>query len=111
MDEEYELDTLLDIILDYVDVNQKEYAKTVDRLPVCPFRHANPAGNQPTSSRRAVRLLQYFQQTGLGYPLPEHDPERVSPIPFEHWNELGKCYLQQEPIRKGARSFRFRISH
>ena len=27
MDEEYELDTLLDIILDYVDVNQKEYAK------------------------------------------------------------------------------------
>ena len=60
MDEEYELDTLLDII-----------------LPVCPFRHANPAGNQPTSSRRAVRLLQYFQQTGLGYPLPEHDPERV----------------------------------
>ncbi len=78
MDEEYELDTLLDIILDYVDVNQKEYAKTVDRLPVCPFRHANPAGNQPTSSRRAVRLLQYFQQTGLGYPLPEHDPERVS---------------------------------
>lgn len=27
MDEEYELDTLLDIILNYVDVNQKEYAK------------------------------------------------------------------------------------
>ena len=27
MDEEYELDTLLDIILNYVDVNEKEYAK------------------------------------------------------------------------------------
>lgn len=77
MDEEYELDTLLDIILNYVDVNQERIRQEVDRLPVCPFRHANPAGNQPTSSRRAVRLLQYFQQTGLGYPLPEHDPERV----------------------------------
>ena len=77
MDEEYELDTLLDIIQDYTNANQKEYAKTMDRLPVCPFRHANPAGNQPTPSRRAVRLLQYVQQTGLGHPLPEHDPERV----------------------------------
>ena len=111
MDEEYELDTLLDIILNYVDVNQKEYAKTVDRLPVCSFRHANPAQNQPTPPRCAVRLLQYFQQTGLGYPLPEHDPERVSPIPFEHWNELGKCYLQQCAIRRGARGLGFRISH
>ena len=27
MDEEYELNTLLDIILDYVDVNHTEYAK------------------------------------------------------------------------------------
>ena len=77
MDEEYELDTLLDIILNYVDVNQKEYAKKwID----CLFAHFDMqtlAENQPTSSRRAVRLLQYFQQTGLGYPLPEHDPERV----------------------------------
>ena len=50
------------------------------RLPVCPFRHANPTGNQPTSSRCAVRLLQHFQQTGLGYPLPEHDPTWESSI-------------------------------
>ena len=78
MDEEYELDTLLDIIQDYTNANQEEYARTMGRLPVCSFRHANPAGNQPTSSRRAVRLLQHVQQARLGHPLPEHDPERVS---------------------------------
>ena len=78
MDEEYELDTLLDIIQDYTNANQEEYARTMGRLPVCPFRHANPAENQPTPPRCAVRLLQHVQQARLGHPLPEHDPERVS---------------------------------
>ena len=110
MDEEYELDTLLDIILDYVDVNQKEYAKTVDRLPVCPFRHANPAENQPTSSRRAVRLLQYFQQTGLGYPLPEHDPERVSPIPFSIGTNWVNAICNKSQYEKAHEAFDFALA-
>ena len=47
MDEEYELDTLLDIILDYVDVNQKEYAKKwIDCLFAHFDMHTLPETNQ-----------------------------------------------------------------
>lgn len=56
-----------------------------------------------------MRLLQYFQQTGLGYPLPEHDPERV-PYSVQHWNELGKCYLQQEQYENAHEAFDFALA-
>ena len=77
MDEEYELDTLLDIILDYVDVNQKEYAKKwID----CLFAHFDMQTLPETNQRLRDVLCDYYStfNNRSCYPLPEHDSERVS---------------------------------
>ena len=57
MDEEYELDTLLDIILNYVDVNQKEYAKKwID----CLFAHFDMQTLPETNQRLRDVLCDYY---------------------------------------------------
>lgn len=109
IDEEYELDTLLDIILDYVDVNQKRYAqKWVKYL----FTHFDIPNLSKTDQRLRDALCDYyntFNRPGqaiayLNMTLDEY------PYSVRHWNELGKCYLQQEQYEDAHEAFDFALA-
>lgn len=104
MDEEYELDTLLDIILDYVDVNQKEYAKKwID----CLFAHFDMQTLPETNQRLRDVLCDYystFNKPKLAIPYLNMTLNEF-PYSVQHWNELGKCYLQQEQYEKAHEAF------
>ena len=107
MDEEYELDTLLDIILDYVDVNQKEYAKKwID----CLFAHFDMQTLPETNQRLRDVLCDYystFNKPKLAIP---YLTLNEFPYSVQHWNELGKCYLQQEQYEKAHEAFDFALA-
>ncbi len=109
MDEEYELDTLLDIILNYVDVNQKEYAKNGSTacLPIStckPYRETN--------QRLRDVLCDYystFNKPDLAIPYLNMTLNEF-PYSVQHWNELGKCYLQQEQYENAHEAFDFALA-
>ncbi len=109
MDEEYELDTLLDIILDYVDVNQKEYAKKwID----CLFAHFDMQTLPETNQRLRDVLCDYystFNKPKLAIPYLNMTLNEF-PYSVQHWNELGKCYLQQEQYEKAHEAFDFALA-
>ena len=109
MDEEYELDTLLDIILDYVDVNQKEYAKKwID----CLFAHFDMQTLPKTNQRLRDVLCDYystFNKPKLAIPYLNMTLNEF-PYSVQHWNELGKCYLQQEQYEKAHEAFDFALA-
>ena len=109
MDEEYELDTLLDIILDYVDVNQKEYAKKwID----CLFAHFDMQTLPETNQRLRDVLCDYystFNKPDLAIPYLNMTLNEF-PYSVQHWNELGKCYLQQEQYEKAHEAFDFALA-
>ena len=109
MDEEYELDTLLDIILNYVDVNQKEYAKKwID----CLFAHFDMQTLPETNQRLRDVLCDYystFNKPKLAIPYLNMTLNEF-PYSVQHWNELGKCYLQQEQYEKAHEAFDFALA-
>ena len=109
MDEEYELDTLLDIILNYVDVNQKEYAKKwID----CLFAHFDMQTLPKTNQRLRDVLCDYystFNKPDLAIPYLNMTLNEF-PYSVQHWNELGKCYLQQEQYENAHEAFDFALA-
>ena len=109
MDEEYELDTLLDIILNYVDVNQKEYAKKwID----CLFAHFDMQTLPETNQRLRDVLCDYystFNKPDLAIPYLNMTLNEF-PYSVQHWNELGKCYLQQEQYENAHEAFDFALA-
>ena len=94
MDEEYEVDTLLDIIQDYTNANQEEYAgQWVD----CLFAHSDMQTLPKTNQRLRDVLCDYystFNKPDLAIPYLNMTLNEY-PYSIEHWNELGKCHLQQ----------------
>jgi len=109
MDEEYELDTLLDIILTYIDVNQKEYAgQWVD----CLFAHFDMQTLPQTNQRLRDVLCDYynmFNKPGLAIPYLNMTLNE-SPYSIQHWNELAKCYLQQEQYENAHEALDFALA-
>ena len=106
MDEEYEVDTLLDIILTIPTPIRKEYAGQWIGLPVCPFRHANPAQNQPTPPRCAVRLLQHVHETRLGHPW---NTLNWYPIPSSIGTNWGNAIVNNANTKEYAKNFALAI--
>lgn len=108
-DEEYELDTLLDIILDYVDVNQEKYAeKWMNRL----FAHFDIPSLSKTDQRLRDMLCDYyntFNQPGMAIPYLNMTLNEL-PYSTRHWNELGKCYLQQDQYEDAHEALDFALA-
>lgn len=92
-DEEYELDTLLDIIQDYTDANQRKYAtkwwnKTQKRFNIKALTKKN-------QKLRDI-LCDYYalvNQPELAVPLLQITLDEY-PYSIRHWNELGKFHIQ-----------------
>ena len=109
IEEEYELDTLLDIILYYIDVNQEEYAKKwVD----CLFARFDMQTLPETNQRLRDVMCDYystFNQPDLAAPYLNMTLNEF-PYSIQHWNELGKCYLQQEQYERAHEAFDFALA-
>ena len=109
IDEEYELDTLLDIILDYIDINQEEYAK---KWMDCLSARFDIQSLTKTDQRLRDVLYDYyntFNKTELAIPylimtLDEH------PYSIRHWKELGKCHLLQYQYEDANEAFDFALA-
>ena len=109
MDEEYEVDTLLDIIQDYTNANQEEYAgQWVD----CLFAHSDMQTLPKTNQRLRDVLCDYystFNKPDLAIPYLNMTLNEF-PYSVQHWNELGKCYLQQEQYENAHEAFDFALA-
>lgn len=91
--EEYELDTLLDIIQDYTDVNEGNYAKKWFNMLKESY---NIAVLAPRHQRLRDILCEYYaitNQPDLSLPLLQTTLDE-HPYSIKHWNELGKCQIQ-----------------
>lgn len=108
-DEEYELDTLLDIILDYIDINQEEYAR---KWMDCLFARFDIQGLAKTDQRLRDALCDYyciFNNSDQAIPYLNITLDEY-PYSIRHWKELGKCYLAQSQYEKANEAFDFALA-
>lgn len=107
--EENKLDTLIDIILDYIDVNQEGYAqkwfaviaKNYD-LATLPRKH----------QRLRDMLCDYyivFNQPALALPFLRMTLDE-DPYSIKHWNEQGKCQIQLSEFEAAHESLDFALA-
>lgn len=109
IDEENDLDTLLDIILDYIDVNQKVYAENwliymakwfdLTKLPQKSQRYRDVLCDFYAMFNKPDMIIPYLRMT-----LDQH------PYSVQHWNELGKCYLQLDKFDEAHEAFDFALA-
>lgn len=107
--EENDLETLMDIILDYVDVNQEKYAEKwflflTEQYDIMTL----PEKNQ----RFRDVLCDYyttFNKPGMAIPFLRMTLDK-QPYSILHWNELGKCYLQLANFEEAHEAFDFALA-
>lgn len=107
--EENELDTILDIILAYVDANQEELADIW-------FKRLNSSQNLVELTEKNQRFRDVmcdfyitFNKPAMAIPILKitlnHDPYSIS-----HWNDLGKCYLALNSFEEANEAFDFSLA-
>ena len=108
-DEEYDKDTLLDIMLAYIDANQEKYA---DKWHAQLALHTDLTVLPEKSQRFRDVLCDYyitFNRPTMAIPFLRSTLDR-HPYSIRHWNELGKCYLQSGEYENAHEAFDFALA-
>lgn len=108
-DEENDLDTLMDIMLDYVDVNQEKLAKKWFKYIA--KQHDIIVLMDNNQRFRDVMCDYYttFNKPELAIPFLQLTLDKL-PYSATHWNELGKCFLQLADIEEAHEAFDFALA-
>jgi tetratricopeptide (TPR) repeat protein len=107
--EDNDLDTLIDIIIDYIDVNQEKYA---EEWLVYLAKYFDMQKLPEKNQRFRDLLCDYyttFNKPELAIPFLRMTLDK-KPYSITHWIELGKCYLQQGNHEEAHEAFDFALA-
>lgn len=108
-DENYELETLLDIFQEYIDVNQQLYA---ERWFMYLSKHFDITNLSKKEQNLRDTLCDYyitFNHAEQAIPLLRMNVDE-HPYSIRHWNDLGKCFLQMGQHEDAHEAFDFALA-
>lgn len=107
--EDYALDTLLDIITDYIDTNQEKYA---DKWLVLLGHKFDFTTLEKQNQRFRDVLCEFyttFNKPGMAIPFLRMSLDQY-PYSIQHWTELGRCHLQLGNYEEAHEAFDFALA-
>lgn len=110
-DEDYDIDTLLDILEIYTDFNREYYANLWYTWIVNEFDDEEEEAHRENQRYRDV-LCDYFiafDTPAAAIPLLQKTLDQF-PYSVQHWVELGKCYVKTEDTEKAHEAFDFALA-
>ena len=109
IDEDYDLDTLLDILLEYIRAHQETYTEQwID----CLHAHFDMQTLPKTNQRLLDILCDYYSMSrrpDLAIPYL-HMALDKHPYSIRYWNMLGRCHLRQDQYEETHEAFDFSLA-